>query len=159
NSYYEVEGSVVVGAADFTRVAGGAQPNAPFAVEYPMHNRFTTTIRLPDGGRGFFLPGPDISKTIAGVQFQRVSKINGPLVTMQTPARALAPEFPAAEAPAASESLRALARDALYINAPASMKSGALANPVTSDDYLARAGIKMQQRDYVEAISDFDKAI
>jgi tetratricopeptide (TPR) repeat protein len=150
----------------------GPHADAPFAVAYPLFVKRTDIIQLPGKGEGFSLAGApaDVDVTIAAQRYQRQTSIRGGVVTMSAMERSLAPEFPAAEAEAASAQLRDLARFDVYVRAtqaPAAPASPAPkpaapappTPPTTDAESFALKGAKAYAaRDYDLAIADFTEA-
>ncbi len=144
----------------------GVHADAPFAVDYPRYNKWTVILTLPKGGAGFGLvAGGDVDQTVAGVRYQRRTRIEGGVVTMVASDRAVASEFPAAEAEADAASLRELAAHDVTVRAepPAS----ALAQndepsetpPTDAVGFATRAATYLQHDAFARAISDLDQAV
>ena len=110
----ELTGMQLGGAADFSREPGSDQ-DAPFAVAFPDFRDHVETIALPDGGRGFAVDSLAFDRVIAGVEYVREGKIDNGALTLRLTRRAVAPEFPAADADAAQRDLRRLAQMHVYL--------------------------------------------
>jgi tetratricopeptide (TPR) repeat protein len=150
----------------FTREAS-PHVDAPFAVAFPRFDQWTVIIALPQGGAGAgLLDAGDVDQTIAGVRYQRRTRIAGGVVTMTASERSLAPEFPAAEAEAAAAKLRQLTafdvtvRDEPTVAATARAPMQDLGPaPVDAAGFAARGAGRLEAEDYGRAIADFDQAI
>jgi tetratricopeptide (TPR) repeat protein len=162
---YETASGVVGWKPDYQREPGPDR-DAPFAVNYPHFMTATEIVVLPHGGAGFHIDGIDVSKTVAGMEIKRTSRIVDGVFTLETSAKALAPEFPAAQAPSAAATLRALADDTVYVAAPKpyyptndeiDKSLGVTLN--TADQFLARGMALSQRGDKERALPDLDKAI
>jgi transglutaminase-like putative cysteine protease len=105
-------------AGGFPRREPGPNRDAPFAVPYPVFARSTSEIVLPDEGKGFTVRGPNGLETVGGVELNRSSAIAGGVARFVTETRSLVPEISAAEAEAATRTLRRLAADDSLVRAP-----------------------------------------
>jgi tetratricopeptide (TPR) repeat protein/transglutaminase-like putative cysteine protease len=139
---------------------------APFAVGYPsfVANRFA--IKLPHRGEGFSAPAEDVDKTVAGRAFLRRTKIEGAVFTIETSVRAVAPEFPAAEAATAAEALTEMANARVVIQAPriyhatdADVAAWLAETPKTANEYIDRGGKLARTGRLKDALADFEKAV
>ena len=165
SNQYETDGTGLGYKADFTRTPGPDQ-DAPFAVDYPSYSKMTETIVLPNLGKGFnFANGNSIDQTVAGIAYRRTATIARGIATIVTTARAVEPEFPAKDAPAAQTALRALDKQTVYLDEPANYQpteqevAAALAKtPTTAEGFLDRGLMLMHRGDNVRAIADFDQA-
>ncbi|MGI8840590.1 MAG: transglutaminase domain-containing protein, partial [Caulobacteraceae bacterium] len=94
----------------------GPDDDAPFAVTYPAFDKWSVTVALPDGGDRFRLGGgADVDRTIAGVAYQRRSRLQGGVVTMVASTRAVVSEFPFSRGVEAQAALRDLAASDVVI--------------------------------------------
>jgi len=161
---YETDGSLLGWKADFSRDSSADQ-DAPFAVAYPDYTMNTETIVLPDGGKGFSVEGADVDKVVAARAFKRTSRIENGVFTMEASLRAVAPEFPAADAPAAKEELLALRNVVVHVRAPGRYRmtdqelARATAAPATADDFFDIAFQYDLRNDKEHAIANYDRAI
>ncbi|HEX4505712.1 MAG TPA: tetratricopeptide repeat protein, partial [Alphaproteobacteria bacterium] len=161
---YETDGGVLGWKADISRDPGPDQ-DAPFSVYYPDYTLNTETIVLPNHGAGFTVEGEDVDKTAAQHAFKRVSKIENGVFTMEASTRALAPEFPAADAPAAKKDLADLRSVTVYVRAPPRYKmtdqelAQISAVPTTASDFFEIAFQYGLRDDYPHAIANYDRAI
>jgi hypothetical protein len=154
----------------------GPDADAPYAVGYPNYDQRTVEITLPDGGAGFGLfQSADVDQTIAGVRYQRRSRIEAGVVHMTATQQSLTPEFPAAEADADAAALRRLAEfdvtvysgpglgvdaDPADAATPAPAPAPAQAPPpTTAAQFAGRAVGFLAKRDYPHAIADLDAAV
>lgn len=162
---YELDGASLGWKAEFKRDPG-PYADAPFAVAFPMFVRSRQEIVLPNGGAGFTVDGADADQTVAGVRFERRTRIDKGVLTMVADTRSTAPEFPASEAKAATDGVTALAKVRVYVQAPVDYrpteKETALAmasEPTTADEFVDRGNRSLDQRKYDLAIADFDRAL
>lgn len=114
--WYETDETGLAFEADFTREDGPAR-DAPFAVGHPFYTRTRQTIVLPPG---FIGPNQDsnVEETVAGVEYKRTILFANDTATIEASERSVAPEFPAADAPAFQKRLRELAADSVYLKIP-----------------------------------------
>jgi len=147
----------------------GPHSDAPYAVAYPEYRKWTDVIVLPRRGEGFVVVNGDpVDRTVAGIRYQRTSRIEAGVVTMVASDRSLAPEFPGAEADADAAALRQLSQYDVAIQAPAS-ESGVMsaapapapaqAEPKTAGDFAERGETFLLKRDFDRAIADLDQAV
>ncbi|WCT74003.1 DUF3857 domain-containing protein [Sphingomonas naphthae] len=120
---YSPDGMDVGNRADFTREPGPHQ-DAPFTVGYPAYFQAEEEVLLP--ATGFTLVnGEAVDKTVAGAAYTRRASVDGKLFKVMTTQRSLASEFPAADAPAAQATLRALFARKVHLVLPESIKDPA----------------------------------
>jgi tetratricopeptide (TPR) repeat protein len=162
---YDIGESGLGGDFNFNREPG-PHVDAPFAVDYPAYTRQTVVIVLPGKGEGFSLSGGgDIDRTLAGVAYFRRSRIAGGVVTMQASRRALVPEFPADQAPAAAAALRTMASADVVVrtgdvSAPAEAERPDEESGSTDAAGLTARGMaSMAKGKYDLAIADLDQAV
>jgi tetratricopeptide (TPR) repeat protein len=162
---YQADGSGLGWKEAFKREPG-PHADAPFAVNFPAFEQMDETIVLPYGGEGFTVEGEDVDRQLAGRAFLRKSKIVGGVFTVHAVTRSLAPEFPAADAPAAAKALTDMANVTVYVRAPSSylqtkQEVDALLNssPTTSDDAVERGLALLHSGRNKEAVAAFDKAV
>jgi hypothetical protein len=105
-------------AGGFPRREPGPNRDAPFAVPYPLYARSTTEVVLPAKGVGFSVRGPNGVETVGGIELRRASAIKDGVASFVSETRSLVPEIPAADAEAATRTLRRLAADDSLIRAP-----------------------------------------
>jgi tetratricopeptide (TPR) repeat protein len=152
--------------ADFKR-EDGLPKDAPYLVRgYPSASLFRLTLKLPVKGVGFKLTAPDVDKAAAGQAFFRKTRLENGVLTMEVSTRALAPEFPASEAKAASEALSELASQRVYLTAPDDYRgtAGDIAawqaqEPKSAQDFINRGANYSRVGRIMDARADFDKAI
>ena len=82
------------------------------------YNRWLTEVVLPDAGKGFTVRGPNGTETVGAIELKRSSAIEGGIARFVSETRSLAPEIPAADAEAATRTMRRLAGDDSLIRAP-----------------------------------------
>ncbi len=162
--HYQADGSGLGWKEAFKREPG-PHADAPFAVSFPSFEQMDETIVLPNGGEGFTVEGEDVDRQVAGRAFLRKSKIADGVFTLHASTRGLAPEFPAADAPAAAKALTDMANVTVYVRASADYKMtkpeiDALlkSTPTTVDEARDRGLVQMHSGHYKEAVADFDKA-
>jgi tetratricopeptide (TPR) repeat protein len=165
---FEIDDSSLGFNTSFKREPG-PHADAPFAVPYPIHKRWTVVVTLPDKGAGSsLLNAQDLDETIAGRHFTRRSRIEGGAVTMVAEEQTLAPEFPFADGDAAAEGLRRLASTDVFIRGPAattaatsatSEESVQQAEPTTAAGFSARGVTALNQGRLEAAIADFSQAV
>lgn len=102
----------------FPRREPGPNRDAPYAVAFPFYVRATTEIVLPAGGKGFTVRGPSGQETVAGMELRRASGIENGVARFITDMRSLTPEISAADAEAATRSLRRIAAEDSLVRAP-----------------------------------------
>ncbi|QMW24242.1 tetratricopeptide repeat protein [Sandaracinobacteroides saxicola] len=166
SGWYETDGTGVGYKADFRREPGPDR-DAPFAVGYPVYEQLTQTILLPPGFPAMKADGKnDISETVAGREYRRTAFMEGSTFTVVRSERTIAPEFPAAEAPAAEERLRALAKETLYLRRPnsyrltdAELKLAMAEQPTTVEALLERGGSLLDAERFDDALADFERAV
>ena len=144
----------------------GPHADAPFAVPYPIHKRWTVTVALPNKGFGFsLLNAQDIGETIAARQFTRRSRIADGGVTMVAEEKSLAPEFPISEGAAAADALRQLTSQDVFIRGPGPGSMGQTEEaarqpePSTASEFSLRGAREMRQGQFDKAVASFDQAV
>jgi len=166
SGWYEADHVWVGYTADFSRDPG---PNhdAPYAVGYPDYTHVTETILLPPHSGTFTItPGSDVDQTVAGLEYHRHAKIEGDHFVVDESDRAIAPEFAAAQAPAAQDTLRALFKKGVFVNrpqdyvGPAADVTAALAvTPTDANGWVDQGNMLLNLRRYPEAVDRLGKAI
>ncbi|MGN6124665.1 MAG: DUF3857 domain-containing protein [Sphingomonas oligoaromativorans] len=164
NGWYEADHVWVGYKADFTRDPG-ADRNAPYAVGYPGATHVVETILLPKspyGGSFSIDPGSDVDQTVAGMEYHRHARIEANRFVVEEENRAVAPEFPASQAAAAEQTLRALAKKSVYLDrpinyvrTPAEMETLLASDTETAS--MADINRLISQQKYAEAIRFLDK--
>jgi hypothetical protein len=114
---YESEGAALGWKPDYHRDPGPNQ-DTPFAARYPYFVKNIETVLLPAEGKGFSIEGDNIDTTIAGREFKRTAKIENGAFTVEASTRAVATEFPAADAAKINKDLRDMSEYAIYLCAP-----------------------------------------
>lgn len=102
----------------FPRREPGPNRDAPYAVAFPFYIRATTEFVLPAGGKGFTVRGPSGQETVGGMELRRASGIENGVARFVTDMRSLTPEISAADAEAATRSLRRIAAEDSLVRAP-----------------------------------------
>ncbi|MBW8784141.1 MAG: DUF3857 domain-containing protein [Novosphingobium sp.] len=164
--WYEADHVWVGYAADFSRDPG-PNSDAPFAVNYPTFAHVTETILLPPKAGTFTIDaGSDVDQMVAGIEYHRHARIDGDRFVVEESERSVAPEFPAAQAAAAQQSLRALAKKSVFLNRPTRYASTPSENhavlqsePSTAPEFVTKAGLLLGSDKYDAALALLDKAI
>lgn len=161
---YEADRSRLGWNADFNRLPGPHR-DAPFANNYPLYGRVRETITLPNAN-DFLNQSVDVDRVIGGTEYRRHAKLDGTRYTIETSVRTIAREFPATDAPAAQEALRALFRDQAllgvkysYQPSPKEREAWLTMTPTSPVDYYRRAEMRQAKDDSKGAIADLGKAI
>ncbi|HEX6740280.1 MAG TPA: DUF3857 domain-containing protein [Sphingomicrobium sp.] len=160
-----VPGVSVAYNPDFNRPAGPSR-DAPFSTSYPDYDRSTVTLRLPPGvAKQQTLPSP-VHETLAGVEYQRSSRIDGDTIIVETIERSLVPEIAYKVALAAEDRLRALDKDDVYLRLPNNFqptegdKAAIVSDkPTTTSGKLFQAMTLMDQGKMAEALGIINQAI
>jgi len=162
---YEADGSSLGGATDLKRDPG-PHADAPYAVAFPSFFKSSETIVLPQGGKGFTVAGEDVDKTVGGVEYKRVSRIDAGVFTMDASARSVAPEFPAADATAVKVSLNEISDVVVHVRAPQGytqsdheLQLRLSRAPTLASEFIDRASARVLKADYDDAIQDYDAAL
>jgi tetratricopeptide (TPR) repeat protein len=162
---YETDGSGLAGAPDLKRDPG-PHADAPYAVGFPSFFKSNETIILPQGGKGFTVAGENVDKTIGGVEYKRLSRIDGGVFTMDASTRAVAPEFPAADAQAVKVGLNEISDVDVRIRAPQDyapsdheLQLRLARTPTLASEFIDRAGARALKADYDGAIADYGAAL
>ncbi|CAN7636977.1 DUF3857 domain-containing protein [Phenylobacterium sp. LjRoot225] len=96
----------------------GPNQDAPFAMPFPLYARYETRIRLPDGGKGFTIRGPNGDGRLPGYRLNRNSQLEGDTAVFSAEMQSLAREISASDAAEANKALRRLADDESFVRAP-----------------------------------------
>lgn len=162
---YSTEGGVLGGRPDFAREPGPNQ-DAPYAVGYPSYGKSTEIVMLPRDGKGFSVIGDDVDTTVAGVAFKRRSRIDKGVFTMETVTRSIAPEFAAADAPAAKIALRDLSSVVVKVRAPSGyvisdreIKTLLSRKPTLASEFMDRGDARIWAGRYAEGVADLNHAV
>ncbi|HEY0646290.1 DUF3857 domain-containing protein [Phenylobacterium sp.] len=102
----------------FPRREPGPNRDAPYAVPFPFYIRATTEVVLPAGGKGFTVRGPSGQETVGGMELVRASSLEAGVARFTTDMRSLRPEISAADAEAATRTMRRIAAEDSLIRAP-----------------------------------------
>lgn len=164
--WYEADHVWVGFKADFSRDAGPDR-DAPFVVNYPGFTRVTETIQLPPGTGTFTVsPGSDVDQSVAGREYHRHARVEGDRFVVEQTERSLAPEFPAAQAPAAQETLRALVKKNVILNRPANYTGSSAervalmeADATTVPALVRKTSLLLTAHRFDEGIAAADKAL
>ena len=96
----------------------GPDADAPYAVTFPAWSVKHTTIVLPDYGRGFSVVGENVDATVGAAHHIRRVKLDGGVLTLESSARTVAPEYPASEAKAVTRLRADINDDPVAVRAP-----------------------------------------
>jgi tetratricopeptide (TPR) repeat protein len=151
-------------APDFDR-APGPHADAPFRVSFPLYRILTEDIALPNRGAGFIAFGRDIDRVSPIAHWHREAKIKDGVLHLALSEQTLAPELPAAAAPALADITRKL-RDSvvfLHVNrdAPWTDQDFAVRDTMQlsdPDDLLERGRHRWTRHKLDPALADFDGA-
>lgn len=166
DGWYEADHVWVGFKADFSRDAG-ADKTAPYAVEYPAATHVTETILLPPGVGTFVVaPESDVDQTVAGREYHRHARVEGDRFVVEESDRSIAQEFPAAQAPAAEQTLRALAKKSVYLRQPrgysgtqAERDAIMASDPATAPELVNKARLLLNAQRTEDGVKALDKAI
>ncbi|HWI87183.1 MAG TPA: tetratricopeptide repeat protein, partial [Sphingomonas sp.] len=120
---------------------------------------------LPNGGLGMVNNIGSVDRTIAGVEYHRVARIEKGVLTAETSSRAIAREFAAKDAAAAQAALRELAAQQPLLGynnnyqKTRQEREAALSDPKSASDYNERAYARLNKQDLAGALSDVDQAL
>lgn len=163
---FHVPDSTVGYEADFTRVDGPYR-DAPFAVAYPDYSKTTIRLRMPPSfvsGRQF--APQEFHETLAGIEYDRSTKMSGNLLTVENSARSVVPEISAADARAVEARLKTLAEEdvaltlpATYHPTPADLLALQKSKPESASDYFNRAASYLASGKAAEALSDLNAGL
>jgi len=162
---FEPRGMRVGYQADFTR-APGVDSDAPFAVEHPFFNRTEYQVTVPPGFTQKNVDGPDVTQTVAGVEYQRQFALADNVFSAVRWARSVAQEFPAADATSIKQSLDRMWGQRVFLRIP-----GGYRLTKADVEYLAKAESEdprqltnqgfalMEANEYQSAKPLFDKVL
>jgi tetratricopeptide (TPR) repeat protein len=164
--YFHVPQSAVGFHPNFDRPAGPSQ-DAPLVVDYPSYTKTVIHLRMPASfveGRKF--GSADVHETLAGVEYDRSSTINGTMVTVETSARSVVPEISYSEAIGAETRLTALADQDVALPMPSGYKTTAADldalktdTGAGANDLVTRGNILLAAHRLDDAIANFTKAV
>ena len=166
SGWYEADHVWMGFKADFSRDAG-ADLTAPYAVDFPSSSHVVETILLPTGiGTFTVAPGSDVDQVVAGHAYHRHATVADNRFVVEAEDRAVSPEFPAAQASAAQDTLRALFKNSVYLRAPtgyagtqAERDAVLASDPTTAPDMLRKARMLIAAQRFDEGLVLLDKAI
>lgn len=165
DSWLHVPTSSIAFDPDFDR-APGPLHDAPFAVGYPSYVQDEATITLPHGFAAKQKVSTPVRETLAGVEYSRVQKVDGDVLTVDSSERSLVPEVTYKEALAAASRLRSLSNNDIYLSSavaygPTAKDVAALAarSPSSADEFVERGNLYLNGGKYDAAIADFTSAM
>ncbi|ESQ85990.1 hypothetical protein AEAC466_02050 [Asticcacaulis sp. AC466] len=106
----------------------GLHAYAPVSLTFPMFNRTTVTVRLPNGGQGYEAAGQQIDRVLAGIEMTRHFGIVDGVFTAEVSQRTLVPEISLAEVKAAADEIDALSESGVLILTPGGASGAAVVN-------------------------------
>lgn len=140
--------------------------DAPYAVPHPTYAFSRTTLRLPEGGRGFRVSGGETDLAELGHHILRTVRLDGDTVTVDLAVRSLADEITAAEADAVRPIAAARPYDPPRVFAPVGYRPSAddrtaieASRPSTATGWLARAFALSRAGDWAAAEAAADEAV
>jgi tetratricopeptide (TPR) repeat protein len=150
---------------DFDR-APGPLHDVPFATNYPNYEKGRIEVRLPPHIASGQETPAELHETLAGVEYSRVTRVDGDVLTVETSERTVAPEIPYKQAIAAESRLRALYNDDVFLRVPAGYRATAKDLPALAEqslssaqDYIDRGNTYLDSGELDKAIADFDQAL
>jgi tetratricopeptide (TPR) repeat protein len=166
DGFFHVPESSVGYKPDFDRTAGPLH-DAPFAIAYPAYSKVIVSLRLPESMIGGRASGSaDVHETLAGVKYDRTSRISGDTVTTETSSQSLAPEISYADALAAKSRLTSLSDQDIsipvsrgYRMSQADLQALAQEQPTSARELVTRGNTFLSSSKYDEAIADFTAAL
>lgn len=114
---YETDGYTVGGRITVAR-EDGKHDDIPVVVQHPTYERSTQTILLPDNGRGYFVVGQPVDKTLVGLEMKRSFALKDGVFTMDASTRSVASEVTMPDLRAGADELKAIHASQVYIEAP-----------------------------------------
>ena len=165
DSWLHVPTSSIAFDPDFDR-APGPLHDAPLAVGYPSYVKDEATITLPHGFAAKQKISTPVRETLAGVEYSRVEKVDGDVLSVDSSERSLVPEITYKEALAAASRLRSLSNNDIYLSSavaygPTAKDVAALAgrSPASADEFVDRGNLYLNGGKYDAAIADFTSAM
>ncbi|CAN5151202.1 hypothetical protein BH09PSE2_BH09PSE2_12490 [soil metagenome] len=169
---YEPEDAFLGFKPDLRREPG-PDADAPVDIAFPYFTESETTIRLPDGGRGYSIAGSNVDKVLYGYALHRRATITDGVFRIETSRRTLQNEISLAKATADAVPVTEMAKTTLKVVAPTGPVRGGPAaaakpdgreammavTPTGRDDYLKRGYALNNAGRSAEAVADFDKAV
>ena len=152
--------------ADFSRT-DSSDVSAPFVVDYPSYSRAVETIELPPGfsEQNIFRKDP-IDETVGGLEYHRNASLKDNVFHIERSARAIMPELPATDAPAAQKRLKelynlpvSLRKPANYAMTSAELDATLKETPTTVPALIDRGNLLLNQNKYADALVDFSDAL
>lgn len=164
DSWFTVPGSSIAFDPDFER-ADGPQHDAPFAMSYPSFRVHHVKVRLPAGFAAEQKLPAQVKETLAGTTYERSASFLGDTLIIESSEKAFVPEVPYKDAVAAKARLRSLWRDDVYLRMPAhyrgttaDLTAATRDEPTSSQGFVDRGLLYLNNAKYDEAIADFTKA-
>jgi tetratricopeptide (TPR) repeat protein len=162
---YRFDSHTIQWSPDFKRT-GGAPPDVPFALEFPVYMDTTETILLPQGGAGFTLVGRSFDRIVAATRVARTISLTGGRASAHSLFVRLKPEVSAAEAHEAEAALKEVNADIAGVRSGSDYQMGEserqallAREPTTAGDYNRRGYEFLQAGELGKALSDFDRAV
>jgi tetratricopeptide (TPR) repeat protein len=164
--YFHVPDSSVGYTPDFSRLAGPFH-DAPFEVAYPSYTRTVSRLHMPPSflaGRDF--GSVDVHETLAGIEYKRMARLNGDVLTVATSEKSVLPEISYKDALAAEPRLKSLDDEDVqlpltsrYHATEADVAAELAEKPSSADEYFERGRILSDAGKLDEAVADFTAAL
>ena len=169
---YEPEDAFLGFKPDIRREPG-PDADAPMDIPFPYFTESETTIRLPDGGRGYSIIGSNFDRVLYGYALHRRATLDNGVFRIETSRRTVQNEITLAKATADSVPLAEMSKSTMKVAAPSGPVRGEAAaaskadgleammatTPKGRDEYIRRGGALVNAGRYAEAVTDFDKAV
>jgi tetratricopeptide (TPR) repeat protein len=162
--YFEMDNSAFDAPAARKRPAEEDQL-APWAIDFPSFERWTTVMKLPKGGKVFGVRGVDIHATLGGYAYERRTRQADDTVIVYRSLRALQPQISVAEAAEVEASRKDFSTGAVYVSAddkPERVATAKLAERAADGDPVNLLQLAYGQaltKDYDAALTSIDAAL
>jgi tetratricopeptide (TPR) repeat protein len=165
DGWFYVPNSNIAYEPDFERTAG-IHRDAPYALGYPSFERSHVEIRLPPSFPPTLQnPPAPVHETLAGVEYARTLAMKNHVLTLDRTERTILPEIGYRDALAAAARLKALSDEDVYLRVPgnyrmtdADTKARLSEKPASTQAYIDRGLVYLNDGKYEEAINDFTEA-
>ncbi|MDV6331822.1 DUF3857 domain-containing protein [Asticcacaulis sp. 201] len=125
---YSVPNVEVAYGSDVPERTPGLHADAPVSLDFPVFNRTTVTLRLPDAGRGYEAAGQQIDRILAGLEMKRRFGIVDGVFTAEISRRTLAPEISLTEVKASADEIDALSESGILVLTPGAVSGAPVVN-------------------------------
>lgn len=165
DGWFYVPNSNIAYEPDFERTAG-IHRDAPYALGYPSFERSHVEIRLPPSYPSTLQKPPaPVHETLAGVEYARTVTMKDHAIVLDRTERTISPEVGYKDALAAAARLKALSDEDVYLRVPgnyrmtdADTKARLSEKPASTEAYIDRGLVYLDERKYDQAIADFTEA-